>query len=320
MKKYLIPEEGSFYKANLHSHTVLSDGHWSAEQTKQEYQKRGYSVVAYTDHRYYKYHKNLQDDSFIPIAAFEADLNDKIDENLGFQRVKTYHINYYDTCPEKHADYKAPQPPQAYGDMKQLNAFIEQRAQEGFIACYNHPRWSLQSFEDYRDIKGVFAMEIYNNGCEHDGLYGYEPQAYDEILRQGTRLFCLATDDNHNTYPADNPLCDSFGGITMLKMPSLSYQNVITALKNGNFYATTGPQIHSLYIEDNKVYLTCSPVEKIYMATQGRRCKSKVASKGETIISAEFDLNGDEGYIRIDCQDDRRAHAYSNAYFIDNIL
>ena len=26
MKKYLIPEGGKYYKANLHSHTVLSDG------------------------------------------------------------------------------------------------------------------------------------------------------------------------------------------------------------------------------------------------------------------------------------------------------
>lgn len=45
-------------------------------------------------------------------------------------------------------------------------------------------------------------MEIYNHGCEHDGLYGYAPLAYDEMLR----ISCIATDDNHNAYPPENPL------------------------------------------------------------------------------------------------------------------
>ncbi len=60
-------------------------------------------------------------------------------------------------------------------------------------------------------------MEIYNYGCEHDGLYGYNPQSYDEMLRLGNRLFCVSTDDNHNSYPFGDPLCDSFGGFTMIK-------------------------------------------------------------------------------------------------------
>lgn len=318
MKKYLLPNTGEFYKANLHSHTILSDGHWTKEQTKAEYKSRGYSVVAFTDHRYYAYHKDLQDDTFIPIAAFEADLNNNYDEKIGFQRVQTYHINFYDTCPEKHEGFVALQPPQVY-DVNLLNKFIAQMAEDGFIACYNHPRWSLQTFDDYKNIRNVFAMEIYNHGCEHDGLYGYEPQAYDEILRQGVRLFCLATDDNHNSYPVDDPLCDSFGGATMLKMPTLTYDNVITALKNGDFYATTGPEINSLYIEGNKIYVECSPVKKIYVATEGRRCKHLSAKNGECITSAVFDLIGDEGYIRIDCEDANRAHAYSRAYFLDEL-
>ena len=46
-------------------------------------------------------------------------------------------------------------------------------------------------------------MEIYNHGCEHDGLYGFNPQSYDEMLRSGQKLFTVATDDNHNMVPAD---------------------------------------------------------------------------------------------------------------------
>ena len=48
--KYLINPNKTQYKANLHCHTNLSDGHWTPEQVKEEYKKRGYSVVAITDH------------------------------------------------------------------------------------------------------------------------------------------------------------------------------------------------------------------------------------------------------------------------------
>ena len=41
MKKYLIPEEGRFYKANLHSHSTVSDGTLTPAQMKALYQSRG---------------------------------------------------------------------------------------------------------------------------------------------------------------------------------------------------------------------------------------------------------------------------------------
>ena len=37
MKKYLLPENGNFYKANLHCHTTVSDGNWTPEEVKKNY-------------------------------------------------------------------------------------------------------------------------------------------------------------------------------------------------------------------------------------------------------------------------------------------
>ena len=36
MKKYLLPKEGNFYKANLHCHTTISDGRMTVEETKRD--------------------------------------------------------------------------------------------------------------------------------------------------------------------------------------------------------------------------------------------------------------------------------------------
>ena len=41
MKKYLLPKDGQFYKANLHCHTTCSDGKHTAAEIKEIYQKDG---------------------------------------------------------------------------------------------------------------------------------------------------------------------------------------------------------------------------------------------------------------------------------------
>ncbi len=317
--RVLLPRQGQFYKANLHCHTIHSDGHWTPEQVKEEYQKRGYSIVAFTDHRHYGWHPQLMDDTFIPLAGFEADMNDWFKKEGDFKHVKCYHLLLWDKDPAQHQGYTAQQPARRYGDLHSLNEYLETMQQQGFLTCYNHPYWSLQTYNDYAHLAHLNAMEIYNHGCEHDGLYGYAPQAYDEMLRSGLHLGCIATDDNHNTYPTDHPLCDSFGGWVMLKLDTLSYPAVIEALEKGNYYASTGPELYELYIEDDALHVRCSDVKKIYVMTDSRNCYYRHAMPGETVNEAVFPLKGDEGYIRVDCEDEYRRHAYSNAYFLNTL-
>lgn len=44
---------------------------------------------------------------------------------------------------------------------------------------------------------------------------------------------------------------------------------------------------------------------------------STLTVPGETLTEAVFPLNGDEGYVRVDCRDGQGRHAYSNAYWLD---
>lgn len=113
-------------------------------------------------------------------------------------------------------------------------------------------------------------MEIYNHGCEHDGLYGFNPQVYDEMLRAGQRLYALATDDNHDTHPIGDPLNDSFGGFVQIAAKELTYPAVMEALQAGRFYWSQGPQILGLSIEGGALKVKTSPVEKIFVTVEGR--------------------------------------------------
>ena len=94
MKDYdFFPGEGKFYKANLHCHTVISDGKLTKEQIKEEYQKRGYSIVAFTDHRTYGCHPELTDENFIALAGIEVDVSENPEKCGGWPHAKCYHLN-----------------------------------------------------------------------------------------------------------------------------------------------------------------------------------------------------------------------------------
>lgn len=314
MKDYRFwPENGSFYKANLHCHTVISDGKYTKEEIKELYQKEGYSIVAFTDHRTYGWHEELCDEKFLAIAGLEVDINET--GKPDFNHTRTYHLNLFDRKPD--TAKKVPLPTMDYHEKEKINEYLEKIRDMGFLVCYNHPYWSLQNYEDYKDLRGIFAMEIYNHGCEHDGLYGYQPQSYEEMLRTGMRIFCLATDDNHNSFPLDHPLSDSFGGFIMVKAPDLAYDSVMEALRAGNFYFSMGPEIYDAYIKDGILTVKTSPVKKIFVNQDGRDCYKALARQGETITEASFTLSGTEKYVRIVIQDEARNCAGTNPCFFE---
>lgn len=314
MKDYRFwPESGQFYKANLHCHTVISDGKLTKEEVKAAYQAEGYSIVAYTDHMVYGFHEELSDENFLAIAGIEVNINET--DKPDFNHTKTYHLNFYDRTPD--ASKKVPLPEFDIHDTEALNAYLEEIRGMGFLVCYNHPYWSLQNYEDYKDLKGLFAMEIYNHGCEHDGLYGYHPQSYDEMLRAGQRLFAVAADDNHNFFPMGHPLSDSFGGYIEVKAENLEYGTVMEALEAGHFYFSMGPEIKDAYIKDGVLTVKTSPVKKIYVNQDGRDCYKEIAAPGETITEASFPLRGDEAYVRVVVQDAERNCAGTNPCFFE---
>lgn len=318
--KFLLPENGHFYKANLHCHSTFSDGRLTPEQLKEAYMKQGYSVIAFTDHSRYIRHPELDSSDFLALGGYEISINEVPDAE-DYSRCRTYHLNFYDTDPSINAAEKQTSPAceHRYYDKDYINGFINQMNELGFLCCYNHPYWSNQTLDDYRNLRGLFAMEIYNYGCEIDGLYGYAPQVYDEMLRNGQRIGCVMTDDNHNAFPFKDSYCDSFGGFTMIKAPSLRYGDIIQALKNGDYYASMGPEIYSLRLEDDTLFIKTSPVQKIYVICDGRDCLKSIAAPGETLTEASFKLTGNEAYIRVDCRDEKGLHACTRAYFADEI-
>lgn len=338
MKRYLLPNEGNVYKANLHTHTNISDGHFSPEETKKLYKDKGYSVVAYTDHEVIVPHTDLWDEDFLAITGYEAHFSE--DKPLPFKSKKLCHLNLYSKDPNNSVSSIWTSKNYCYDKVEQftseeqkklpdynrvhsidgINEMVEISSNEGFLVCYNHPEYNLHDYTDYAGLKGLWGVEIHNTGSTNGG-YIETGVPYEDLLRLGNRIFPVAADDMH-------VFEDAFGGWTMIKAEKLDYDAVMRALERGDLYSTTGPDINELYIEDGVVYVSCSEAASIVLHTERRQ---KYSVMGDGLTEARFDINAHinalrsekerprEPYIRVTVTDKYGKIAYSRAYFLDEL-
>ena len=65
----LLKQNGPWFKANLHSHSTLSDGKMTPQELKERYKSAGYSILSITDHSKYTWHQELEDPDFLPVGG-----------------------------------------------------------------------------------------------------------------------------------------------------------------------------------------------------------------------------------------------------------
>jgi len=337
MKKYLLPETGNFYKANLHCHSTVSDGSLTPEQIKKAYMERGYSIIAYTDHNVMIDHSDLAEENFLPLRGYELNVSPdhKID---GLS--KTCHFCFIALEPDNKTQvlwhrekYLNPNNTEKYRDQvifdetkpdyervysaEGVSEMFRTGRENGFFVTYNHPAWSLETAQEFLGYHHMHAMEICNFACIEMGYDDYSPAIYDEILRHGERIFCVANDDNHNR--GENWTHDSFGGFNIIKAEALDYRTITRALEAGDFYASQGPEIYDLYVEDNVVHITCSPARRIAISSGMRFSNCVWAKEGETITEAAFELRPECNYFRLTVFDTQGRPANTRAYFMDEL-
>ncbi len=319
MKHHLIPKGGHFYKANLHTHTTVSDGRHTPEEIKDIYKARGYSVVAFTDHNRMVSHEDLNDEGFLALTSFEIDTNGAPHIPTGLA-LPTYHLNFYAKNTQEHEEDMAHF--QRVYSVEGQNELIATANRLGYLVSYNHPDWSVQHYPDYAGLEGLRAVEVYNTGCVVEGWSLDEGEhVLDDLLFLGKRVYPVATDDCH----ADHDLC---GGWVRFKAPALSYDDIMNAYAQGDFYASWGPDIETLTIEHGILRISCTEAVKVSVHTGLRFARQVECAEGMT--EAAFDLNGyidevkragcaDRAYFRVVVTDAKGRKALTRGYFIDEL-
>lgn len=340
MRHYLLPEKGNFYKANMHMHTTVSDGKYTPEETKAAYKDKGYSIVAFTDHELLLPHNELRDENFLPITSHEISVDSQAPS---YEFVHTYHLNLYSRDPDefrmpvysanyfwnKMKDSLTPEntvfETERVYSVDGVNDIIRTAKERGFIVCYNHFSWSLQNYNDYIGLEGLWGAECYNTGCVLEGYHrDGDISVVDDLLKVGKQVYPLATDDSHGDL-------DRFGGYTMIKAESLDYNHVFDALEKGDFYASSGPEIDELWLEDGILHVKCRGASELCVTTERRAAWRHTATDGGELDVVEIDMKGYidrsdrtiEGvgrpFFRVTLRAPDGKAAYTRGYFIDEL-
>ena len=351
-KHFFLPESGNFYKANLHCHTTFSDGTLTPEQVKDVYVAHGYSIVAFTDHELIHDNSRLTDDRFLALTGYEIAANFPDSAKGPYGERRCAHLNLFSPEPHRlrHVCFDPGAIPEKFdhdgsaggaeyygeivkhtGTVEWVNQVISEGRKHGFLVTLNHPSWSCLDYGDYGGYEGLWGLELFNTACDRMGNVDYA-NVYDHFLRRGKYMMPLATDDNHSALDnVDKPRGHMCGGWIVVRAERLDYDTIFTALSRGDFYASTGPEIHSLYAENGILHIECSPVRRIIASSGGQACASAYPnSYGETISGADlqFATKGEDGawttrmkgYLRVTIDDAEGRHAWSKAIPLVDLL
>ncbi|MBO5713979.1 MAG: hypothetical protein J6R83_00950 [Clostridia bacterium] len=338
MKKYLLPNTGKFYKANMHCHTTCSDGKSTPAEIKELYQKLGFSIVAYTDHDSLIPHHELTDENFVALTGAEIGFDEEAPAGTPYSDLEVTHINiialekdtiyqpgwnrtlYQPHHPEmvqfdeNEPDFIREQTPEG------ISRFMKLAKSKGFFVVYNHPNWSKENAIKYMQYEGLDAVEIINGSDIVGGYDGYTPHVLDDYSDAGRRVFAVAGDDNHSSVPYGDRRSNAGTAYTMIKADKLEYREITKALEKGDFYCSEGPEIHELYMEDDKIHVKCSDAYLITCVYGTRLRKSVYGTEENPVNEAVFDFPEKQKNFRIVVQTKDRKHACTNVYFYEDVM
>ena len=282
----LFNDNYNWYKGNLHTHTNISDGLLSPEATIDLYQKAGYDFIAITDHNIF--YEGSEQDNFTILSGTELHIND-------YDTRKAFHIVGIDMDAE--AEIPSTPKPQ---DL--IDGIVKQNG----LAILAHPAWSFLTHDDAINLKDYMGIEIWNTVSETRSNRGYSASFIDTVASKNCIKAIFAVDDTH--FFSD----DLFGGYIMLNSPSLSTEDIVKNIKQGNFYASQGPEIRQITIEKNKIHIETSPVSQIsFMSDNFYDAKRVIRGEGELIDSAIYTCGEKDNWVRIECLDSEGRRAWS---------
>ncbi len=293
-------------KGGLHCHTTRSDGAGSPEDVIRLHYKNGYDFLALTDHRYYNYTNFAPDVPMTIIPGMEYD-NTFEYGNGGFRCFHTVCIgpakddgNGYDQD-QRLESGKAK-------NQEEYQPYLDDIHAKGNLTIYCHPEWSSTPARYFENQKGNFAMEIWNSGCAIEDDMDTDAAYWDEILGQGKRIYGVATDDGH----AMRHHCNGWVRVNA----DNDIRSILTALENGAFYSSCGPEIYDFYVNDEgNAVVDCSGACKVRFHCDMHPTKI-VRSADGTLTHAECSAKGYK-YIRAVVIDKDGKYAWTNPIFLD---
>ena len=300
----------AWYRGNLHTHTINSDGDSPPYDVMAWYKRNGYQFLAITDHN-----------TFTDPALFDTNPNDNF-LLIGAEEVTnpmTVHVNAIGV--------KRAIPAQKGETVTAiLQASIDAIRAEGGIPLINHPnfRWAFTA-KEMLPLRGVGLLEIASGhplvNTDGDGVTPSHEQMWDQLLSAGMRIFGVAVDDVHNyreEFSIDR--ANPGRGWVVVRATALTREAILAGLNGGEFYASTGVMLKD--IQATRESLTVE-IEPSFVATGSpRRFRVVFVGKdgGVLVVSnqnpASYKFKGTEAYVRARIEDSGGHRAWTQPVFL----
>ncbi len=301
MIETVFSKPGKFWRGNLHTHSTLSDGKWQPEAVCRLYKDAGYDFVAITDHFKERYGWPIADTTAYRSEGFTTLIGAELHTD-GMDFDNGWHI----VALGLPFDF-------AHTPVDETGPQLAQRALDaGAFVIAAHPQWYAMTENDMLSLGDIHAVEIFNAGVGHDSDTAESTYMLDLMLARGKRFTACATDDAHFNVNAR----DRIKGWVRVKSTELTPEALMTALKAGDYYSSTGPSLYDVQvIPGDKLYVRCSPASQIYAL--GRPIEFDSVSE-HSITEAEFSLkNWRSDYVRVLVRDEYQHKAWSNPIWFE---
>ena len=299
-----------WYKGNLHTHTLNSDGDSTPHEVTTWYREHGYNFLVLTDHNHLTDITGLNaihaaKDKFLLITGEEV--------TDSFQK-KPIHINAFN--PQRLVE---PQHGDSVASTIQNNV-NEIRRVKG-LPSVNHPNfhWAI-TIKDLLAVKGLGLFEVYNGhpmvNNEGGGGYASLDEMWDALLTGGQRLFGIAVDDAHHFKKFGKEHSNPGHGWVQVRADALTSDAILSAIEAGDFYASSGVTLRDVTVTSDEFR-----IEIARQANWDEKLTTYFIGEGGKVLGKTFDeiavyrFSGGEKYIRARVDSSGGARAWTQPVF-----
>ncbi len=280
-----------WYKGNVHTHTLNSDGDSAPLDVATWYRENGYHFLVLSDHNYLTDVAGLNQvlgarDKYLLIPGEEV--SDRFEG-------KPVHVNAVNLR-------ELVRPTGGSSLVATIAGNVAAVLAEGALPSVNHPNfnWAMTS-RDLLEVRGMTHFEVYNGHPEvhNHGGGGAESleEMWDALLTAGRRLYGIAVDDAHVFKRFGRTLSNPGRGWVMVRAAVLDSTSIVNALRSGDFYASTGVELTDIQATGNELRIGIKPSGSFKFTTY-------FIGAGGAVLERSIDMKpvyrfkGDERYVR----------------------
>ena len=296
-------QDTPLFRGNLHGHTTQSDGLQPMATVISSYQDLGYDFIALSDHLWgdATFAADCVTDGtaydqpdFITLPSAELHCLGKRYDQDGLWHIVANGLPLDFAMASRDED--AP-------------TMVARAIAAGAFVSLAHPEWYGMTTDESMMVSAAHAVEVFNYSCSIKNNRGSGIATADILLHEGHRVGFTATDDSHFAGT------DYGGGWVMVGANELTSGAILSALKSGRYYSSTGVEIHAIILDDQTLHVSCSPASHVMLSGHGYYAKSV---NGQNISYAVFDISDfDSPYFRITIMQNDGRKAWSNPYWFD---